>query len=239
MSALMTVGELAKLFHAEKVEKGSLTVIPVENWRRGDLWEATGLMWINPSPNMRNLHEALYYPGIGLLETTNISVGRGTDTPFEVLGAPWIDARELARELNALDTGRSDEPSKVLSYLHTVAGRGPETRALLAGTLRLKLSHRITPVRHIATMLVLMGLIGTIVGFIIALSGVNQDAVTDAGAIGPMIATLLHGMAMALFKTLVGSALNLWLMVDYRLLEGGVVHLLTHTIEEAEDRAAL
>lgn len=144
----------------------------------------------------------------------------------------------ISRELNALDTGRSDEPSKVLSYLHTVAGRGPETRALLAGTLRLKLSHRITPVRHIATMLVLMGLIGTIVGFIIALSGVNQDAVTDAGAIGPMIATLLHGMAMALFKTLVGSALNLWLMVDYRLLEGGVVHLLTHTIEEAERRAA-
>jgi uncharacterized protein YbbC (DUF1343 family)/CubicO group peptidase (beta-lactamase class C family) len=101
----MTVGELAKLFHAEKVEKGSLTVIPVENWRRGDLWDATGLMWINPSPNMRNLHEALYYPGIGLLETTNISVGRGTDTPFEVLGAPWIDARELARELNAAGIG--------------------------------------------------------------------------------------------------------------------------------------
>ncbi len=102
-------------------------------------------------------------------------------------------------------------------------------RQALAGVLRLKLAHRIAPVRHIASSLVLLGLIGTIIGFVIALSGVNQDAVTDPAAIGPMVATLLHGMAMALFKTLVGSVLNVWLMVDYRLLEGGAVHLLTRS----------
>jgi uncharacterized protein YbbC (DUF1343 family) len=73
----------------------------MEGWHRSDLLDATGLIWVNPSPNMRSLTEALLYPGIGLLETTNVSVGRGTDTPFEVFGAPWIDGTRLARELNA------------------------------------------------------------------------------------------------------------------------------------------
>ena len=143
----------------------------------------------------------------------------------------------LSRELNALDTGPGAGAGKVTAFMYGIAGRGGETRQALAGVLRLKLAHRIAPVRHIASSLVLLGLIGTIIGFVIALSGVNQDAVTDAGAIGPMVATLLHGMAMALFKTLVGSVLNVWLMVDYRLLEGGAVHLLTRAIEEGERHA--
>jgi uncharacterized protein YbbC (DUF1343 family) len=75
-------------------------VVQVENWRRDAWFEETGLVWINPSPNMRSLTEATLYPGIALLETTNVSVGRGTDTPFEVVGAPWIDGRRLAAELN-------------------------------------------------------------------------------------------------------------------------------------------
>jgi uncharacterized protein YbbC (DUF1343 family) len=97
----MTVGELAKMYRAERDLDVELEVIKAENWRRGDYWDATGLVWVNPSPNMRSLTEAVLYPGIGLLETTNLSVGRGTDAPFEVLGAPWIDAKKLARELNA------------------------------------------------------------------------------------------------------------------------------------------
>jgi uncharacterized protein YbbC (DUF1343 family) len=97
----MTTGELARMFEAELELSLDLHVVPCEGWRRGDYWEATGLLWVNPSPNMRSLTQALLYPGIGMLETTNVSVGRGTDTPFEVLGAPWIDARRLARELNA------------------------------------------------------------------------------------------------------------------------------------------
>jgi uncharacterized protein YbbC (DUF1343 family)/CubicO group peptidase (beta-lactamase class C family) len=99
----MTVGELATMYRDERKLAVDLVVVKCENWRRGDLWDATGRVWINPSPNMRSLTEALLYPGIGLLETTNLSVGRGTDTPFEVIGAPWIDARRLARELNAAD----------------------------------------------------------------------------------------------------------------------------------------
>lgn len=96
----MTVGELARLFRAERVPDLDLHVVPVRGWRRADLYDATGLRWINPSPNMRSLTQALLYPGIGLLEATNLSVGRGTDTPFEVIGAPWIDPTVLARELN-------------------------------------------------------------------------------------------------------------------------------------------
>ncbi|MEJ2401335.1 MAG: DUF1343 domain-containing protein [Xanthomonadales bacterium] len=98
----MTVGELARLFRAERVPDLDLEVVALEHWRRDDYFDATGLRWVNPSPNMRSLTQALLYPGIGLLETTNLSVGRGTDTPFEVFGAPWLDGVEFALTLNGL-----------------------------------------------------------------------------------------------------------------------------------------
>lgn len=98
----MTVGELALLFDRELALNLDLHVVRVEGWRRTQFYDDTGLAWINPSPNMRSLRAALLYPGIGLLETTNISVGRGTDTPFELLGAPWIDGQSFAASLNAL-----------------------------------------------------------------------------------------------------------------------------------------
>jgi uncharacterized protein YbbC (DUF1343 family) len=97
----MTAGELARLFQDELKLKLELHVIECVGWRRTASWDATGLSWVNPSPNMRSLTQAFLYPGIGLLETTNVSVGRGTDTPFEVIGAPWIDGQKLAAELNA------------------------------------------------------------------------------------------------------------------------------------------
>jgi uncharacterized protein YbbC (DUF1343 family)/CubicO group peptidase (beta-lactamase class C family) len=97
----LTIGELATLFNAERNIGANLEVVKCENWRRGDTLDRTGLPWRNPSPNMRHLTAAMLYPGIGLLETTNISVGRGTDRPFEWIGAPWIDSRKLAQELNA------------------------------------------------------------------------------------------------------------------------------------------
>ena len=97
----MTSGELAKTFNQERGIGAKLTVIAMEGWMRGDWFDSTGELWINPSPNMRNLTEAILYPGIGLIEGTNISVGRGTDTPFELVGAPWISPEDLARYLNA------------------------------------------------------------------------------------------------------------------------------------------
>ncbi|GAB5515823.1 MAG: DUF1343 domain-containing protein [Rhodopirellula baltica] len=97
----MTIGELAKMFQAEWELDLDLQVIPMEGWEGRPGFDQTGRMWINPSPNMRSLNAAYLYPAIGLWETTNLSVGRGTDTPFEHFGAPWIDALELASELNA------------------------------------------------------------------------------------------------------------------------------------------
>lgn len=96
----MTIGELARYFNAERKIGCDLRVVEMERWRRGMWFDGTGQTWINPSPNMRSLTQATLYPGVGLLETTNVSVGRGTDTPFELIGAPWIDGVRLASYLN-------------------------------------------------------------------------------------------------------------------------------------------
>lgn len=97
----MTLGEIARMANAERRLGLRLEVIPMEGWQRGDWFDSTGLVWVNPSPNMRNLSAALLYPGLAMLEASaNYSVGRGTDSPFEQIGADWIDGRELARYLN-------------------------------------------------------------------------------------------------------------------------------------------
>jgi uncharacterized protein YbbC (DUF1343 family) len=96
----MTVGEIARFFNQERAIGANLTVIRVEGWERRQWLDQTGLYWTNPSPNMRSLTQAALYPGVGLLETTNLSVGRGTDTPFEMVGAPWLDGRAFAIAMN-------------------------------------------------------------------------------------------------------------------------------------------
>ncbi|MFN2393280.1 MAG: exo-beta-N-acetylmuramidase NamZ domain-containing protein [Pyrinomonadaceae bacterium] len=97
----LTIGELAQMMNAEKRIGADLRIVKTENWTRSMWFDQTNQIWTNPSPNMRSLTEATLYPGIGLLETTNLSVGRGTDTPFEVIGAPWLDGQKLAAYLNA------------------------------------------------------------------------------------------------------------------------------------------
>jgi uncharacterized protein YbbC (DUF1343 family) len=96
----MTVGELAEMFNRENHLNARLHVIKMQGWQRTDWFDETGEVWINPSPNLRNLTEVTLYPGICLVEGANVSVGRGTDTPFELVGAPWLDGRELAAYLN-------------------------------------------------------------------------------------------------------------------------------------------
>jgi uncharacterized protein YbbC (DUF1343 family) len=98
----MTVGELARMFNGENAIHADLTVVPMANWRRDEWFDQTGLIWVNPSPNMRTLTAALLYPAIGMLEySTNYSVGRGTNEPFEIAGAAWIKGTELASYLNS------------------------------------------------------------------------------------------------------------------------------------------
>ena len=96
----MTVGELAEMFNRENHLNASLHVVKMQGWQRTDWFDETGQTWINPSPNLRNLAEETLYPGVSLVEGANVSVGRGTDTPFEMAGAPWIDGRALAAYLN-------------------------------------------------------------------------------------------------------------------------------------------
>jgi uncharacterized protein YbbC (DUF1343 family) len=95
----MTLGEVAKMCNAERGFKADLTVVPVEGWKRAMWFDATAQPWRHPSPNMRSLNAATLYPGTGLHESA-LSVGRGTDTPFEIVGAPYIDDLVLAAELN-------------------------------------------------------------------------------------------------------------------------------------------
>lgn len=97
----MTVGELAQLFNEEKKIGADLEVIQMRGWRRWQWYDETGLPWVPPSPNLRNMNEALLYPAVAVVEGANVSVGRGTDTPFEVLGAPWIDGVQLAKKVLA------------------------------------------------------------------------------------------------------------------------------------------
>ncbi|GBC76757.1 Esterase EstB [bacterium HR08] len=99
----MTIGELALLFNAERKIGADLHVVKMEGWKREYWFDQTDQEWVNPSPNMRSLTAATLYPGVALLETTNVSVGRGTDRPFELFGAPWMDGRRVAEELNRRD----------------------------------------------------------------------------------------------------------------------------------------
>ena len=120
----MTMGELALLFNAEQHLGTPLEVVPMWGWRRGDYFDRTGLTWAAPSPNLRSVAETVLYPALGLLEGTNLSVGRGTDTPFEVIGAPWIDGAALAASLRAAAIpGAAFEPASFTPRQAVYAGQ--------------------------------------------------------------------------------------------------------------------
>ena len=120
----MTIGELAKLYNAERRINANLTVIPMKGWMRGDWYDSTGLRWVNPSPNLRSVDAATLYPGVALIEATNVSVGRGTDTPFQLVGAPWIKATEFSAYLNArLISGLRFVPTEFTPASGTHAGK--------------------------------------------------------------------------------------------------------------------
>ena len=155
-----------------------------------------------------------------------------------VFVAGWlISAYRLvrcSRELNAAYDPASDEPSRARWYRDLVAEARPEGRGAIADCLRARLYARIAVVRTISNSLVILGLIGTVIGFIIALSGVDANAVADVGAIGPMVSTLIKGMAVALYTTLVGAVFHVWLLVNYQVVATGTVNLANAIIERAE-----
>lgn len=116
----MTIGELALFFNTEFGIGCRLTVIPMQGWRRDMFFDDTGLNWVNPSPNMKSLSAAILYPGLGPLESADLSVGRGTERPFLAYGAPWADGAAVARNLAGRDIpGITFTPC---SFVPTAAG---------------------------------------------------------------------------------------------------------------------
>ena len=151
-------------------------------------------------------------------------------------------ARKVWQTSTDLNQVRTFDPlvaSRAQNYLAQLRGNSAGSRGILAGNLRLKLSHRIGIVRNVANSLVILGLIGTVIGFIIALSGVDPENASDIKAVTPMVSTLVEGMSTALYTTLVGAVLNVWLMANYHLLATGTVKLITALVEfgEAHGRA--
>lgn len=144
---------------------------------------------------------------------------------------------QTSRELNDVRSFNPDKPNEASVYVAPLLDRDAESRANLTGALRMKLSHRIAVVRNIANSLVLLGLIGTVLGFIIALSGVHPETASDVSNITPMVSTLIEGMSTALYTTLVGAVLNVWLMANHQLLAGGTVKLISGLVMLAEDHA--
>lgn len=140
----------------------------------------------------------------------------------------------ISIELNCLRGGTSCARSQTEAYFAEVRGRSAGSRAISSSALRMKMANRISGVRHIANTLVLLGLIGTVVGFIIALSGVDPTRAGDVRSIAPMVANLIDGMSVALFTTLVGAVLNVWLMLNYRLLSDSAVNLTTAMVAAGE-----
>jgi MotA/TolQ/ExbB proton channel family len=142
-----------------------------------------------------------------------------------------------SREINQVREPERHPGSLPARYLESVRRRDSHARSTCASSLRLKLASRISSIRHLANSLVILGLIGTVIGFIIALSGVDPATAADVNAIGPMVTTLIAGMSIALYTTLVGAILNVWLMLNYRLLESGTVTLVTAIVDLGERHA--
>lgn len=153
------------------------------------------------------------------------------------LGICLKKVMQTSKELNQVRSFDPLVPSRASEYVALLRGSRGDTRGILASALRLKLSQRVAVVRQIAGSLVLLGLIGTVVGFIIALSGVHPEQAADIKAITPMVSMLIAGMSTALYTTLVGSVLNVWLMINYQLLAGGTVRLITALLEFGEEHA--
>ena len=140
-------------------------------------------------------------------------------------------------ELNDIKAGTPDPDSRTGKYLDQIGGTGADSRNIRVMALRLKLTDGIVAIRHIANSLVLLGLIGTVIGFIIALSGIDPAGATQVENVAAMISTLINGMSVALNTTLVGSVLYVWLIVNYGILTTGTVDLITAVIELGESRA--
>lgn len=150
------------------------------------------------------------------------------------LGTCVVRSLRVSRELNDIRAGFIQPGSRAAKYLSTIIGRGPESRSLSANMLRMRMANYISLIRHTANSLVFLGLVGTVIGFIIALSAVDPQSSVAVDNIAPMVTTLIHGMSVALYTTLLGAVLHLWLMVNYRMLATATMHLYNALVDYGE-----
>lgn len=141
---------------------------------------------------------------------------------------------KVSKQLNAAYNYNPEERSRAADFLKKTKGKSATSRSNIAQALRLKLFSRIVHIRYISNSLTVLGLIGTVLGFIIALSGVDPDVASNPSAISPMVAQLIEGMSVALYTTLVGSILSVWLGLIYQMLATGTSNLVSQIIELSE-----
>lgn len=142
----------------------------------------------------------------------------------------------VSRELTSVRAGTPGVNSRPAEYLSVVRGQQAGERTMRANLLRLKLSNDAVGIRHVANTLVFLGLVGTVIGFILALSGVDPEAASSTDKVAPMISTLITGMSIALYTTLVGAVLHVWLNINYRMLSAGTLALFDATVDLGERR---
>ena len=155
---------------------------------------------------------------------------------FYGLGICGFKIWRTSAAINDMKGGGKTASAQAARHLADARTKDAESRAIQIDMLRLQLSHRIQVVRHIANMLVFLGLIGTVIGFIIALSGVEPEAVSQADSVAAMVTKLIQGMSVALYTTLLGAVLNVWLNINHRLLSTGTVNLLSEIVAFGEKR---
>ena len=149
-----------------------------------------------------------------------------------------LKVARTSRELNQVRDGRPAPGSRAAGHLDRFPGGDPGNRRVAADLLRLRMANHISIVGHIANTLVFLGLIGTVIGFIVALSGVDPEMTGNINQIAPMVSSLIEGMGIALYTTLVGAVLHVWLIVNHRMLATGTLHLYNAIVELGERSAA-
>jgi len=141
-----------------------------------------------------------------------------------------------SRNLNAVRAGRPNDGSRSARYLNDIHNHQSGERTIRANLLRLRITNDVVGVRHVANTLVFLGLVGTVIGFILALSGVDPEAASSTDKVAPMISTLITGMSIALYTTLVGAVLHVWLSINYRMLSADALALFDATVDLGERR---
>lgn len=140
-------------------------------------------------------------------------------------------------ELNQIRKEQPAPQSRADKYLVSIINHSAESRSTSANLLRLRMTNYISLVQHLANTLVFLGLVGTVIGFIVALAGVDPQSSINVETVAPMITTLVQGMSIALYTTLIGSVLHIWLMINHRILATGTMHLFNTIVELGEQRA--